>query len=685
MIDVDIKSKIYKMKNGNKYKALDNVKFSLNDCGIVCILGSSGSGKTTLMNIMGALDLDFDGDVKINNNSLKKFKGNKLDNYRKNTIGFVFQQFYLVNKFSVYDNIELAFDISNQKDKKEKINTLLKSVNMQKYANRKANVLSGGQKQRVAIARALANSPDIILADEPTGALDIKNSEEIMQIFKKLSSDKLIVIITHNDELAHKYADQIIHIEDGKIFKIDDIKKETNKEETENAIDNSINNKKNNMSCHSAFKYSFKTMLNKKGRVIATAIGLAIGIVGIGMALSISNGTMKYAKSQVESIMPTNMVTISGKNDNDNDGNNKLKGIFKKNSKLYTMDDINKIKANDDKIQNFWLIPNFVSKEFFSEVSLSKENAESSDIEESSFIIQNGFEPSENVEDNITYGRICKNENEVVISLNTAQYLTKNEMSDLKKLLNTDIYLKFQDFKDLNKYTIYSFKIVGITNINTTGYSIYQNSNDTLKLYSNIKNININDIKFIKVYAYLDNRLNSNQISKNISDFNSLQTDYLMEGAAKNNLDSMQTFMNVLKNVLFGFSFISIIIAVLMIGITTFISVIEQTSEIGILRAIGAHKRDIRHVFIFETVIVGVLSSIIGILITGILSNILNNSISNILKNYGLKIGLVNIAQLSMINMLEIVVICVILSVIAGIIPANKAAKLDPIVALKRD
>ena len=320
MIDVDIKSKIYKMRNGNTYKALDNVKFSLNDSGIVCILGPSGSGKTTLMNIMGALDLDFEGDVVINKKPLKSFRGNKLDNYRKNTIGFVFQQFYLVNKFSAYDNIDLSLDISNTKNRKEKVQDLLKSVDMQNLSSRRANVLSGGQKQRIAIARALANNPDIILADEPTGALDSKNSDEVMQIFKKLSKNKLVVIITHSDELAQKYADQIIHIKDGKITQIDDIQNQNNQErKVEKAIDNSINNKKNNMSLFSAFKYSFKTILNKKGRVIATSIGMAIGIVGIGMALSISNGTMKFAKSQIESIMPTNMVTITNKEADNSD------------------------------------------------------------------------------------------------------------------------------------------------------------------------------------------------------------------------------------------------------------------------------------------------------------------------------------------------------------------------------
>ena len=680
MIDVDIKSKIYKMRNGNTYKALDNVKFSLNDSGIVCILGPSGSGKTTLMNIMGALDLDFEGDVVINKKPLKSFRGNKLDNYRKNTIGFVFQQFYLVNKFSAYDNIDLSLDISNTKNRKEKVQDLLKSVDMQNLSSRRANVLSGGQKQRIAIARALANNPDIILADEPTGALDSKNSDEVMQIFKKLSKNKLVVIITHSDELAQKYADQIIHIKDGKITQIDDIQNQNNQErKVEKAIDNSINNKKNNMSLFSAFKYSFKTILNKKGRVIATSIGMAIGIVGIGMALSISNGTMKFAKSQIESIMPTNMVTITNK---EADNSEKLS---KKYSNIYTMDDLNKIKEKDNKIKTFWLVPKFALEEFFTEISLDKQNAESDDVEEASFITQNGFEPAENIANDITYGRICKNENEVVISLNTAEYLTKNEVNNLNEILNKDIYVKFQNYNNPDKNKIYSFKIVGITNINTMGYSIYQNSNDTLKLYSNITGINIDDMKFIEIYAYLDNSLNSNQITKNIEDFNNLQNDYVIDGAAKHSLDSIQTFMNVLKNVLLGFSSISILIAVLMIGITTFISVIEQTSEIGILRAIGAHKKDIRHIFIFETVIVGILSSVIGILITGILSNVLNNSISNILAKYGLKIGVVNIAVLSAANMLEIIGICVILSIIAGVIPANKAARLDPIVALKRD
>lgn len=680
MLKVDIKSKVYKMKNGNTYKALDNVKFKLGDKGIVCILGPSGSGKTTLMNIIGGLDSDFDGDVIINNQSLKSFSQNELNNYRKEKIGFVFQQFYLINKFTSYDNIAVALDISSAKQKDKKIKELLKNVNMQNYSYRRANVLSGGQKQRIAIARALANDPDIILADEPTGALDSATTEDIMQIFKKLSESKLVLIITHSEELVQKYADQVIKIEDGKLIDLDQTQKlDQNKEDNENkeSKKSKINSKK--MSIFSAFKHSFKSILNRKGRTLAIAIGLSIGIVGVGMSLALSNGTIKFTKSQIESIMPTNMVKIADKKHETSDN------ISEKYQVTYTMNDVNDIKNIDKDIKAFWLTPKFGMSEFFTEVSLSEKDAKTDNVENTSFITQNGFEPAENVSDAITYGRMPQNKDEIVISLNTAEYLNGDDKNKPSDLINKDLFAKFQKFNKKDELQICKFKIVGITNINTMGYSMYQNSTDMIKVYSDVTNIAVDDMQFIMVYGYLDRSLNSNQIKSNIDNFNNSQDKYIMEGAADTTLNYVQTFMDVLNNILIGFSSISIIIAVLMIGIVTFISVIERTSEIGILRAIGARKKDIHRIFLFDAIFVGLLSGLIGIAITNVLSNILNNSISKILLKYGLNIGTVNIAILSNINQFEIIILCIILSIIAAVIPANKAAKLDPIVALKRD
>ncbi|MDD2376911.1 MAG: ATP-binding cassette domain-containing protein [Clostridia bacterium] len=682
MLKVDIKSKIYKMKNEN-FKALDNVKFEVENTGIVCILGPSGSGKTTLMNIIGALDSDFDGDVAINNKSIKEFKSKDLDSYRKNTIGFIFQQFYLINKFSAYDNVNVALNLSNVKDKKNKVMNLLKQVEMDKFSKRKVNILSGGQKQRIAIARALANDPDIILADEPTGALDSKISTEIMELLKELSKTKLILIITHSQELTDKYADTIIKMEDGKVINIENVKEKS--EDIENI--KAETNSKSGMSFFTAFKYSLKNLTSRKARVISTSIGMSIGIIGIGLALALSNGTMNMAKSQVEGIMPVNMVTATVKSQGDN---RPVKAMMTgDDSKMFKFSDLEDIKKLNSNISHYWSVPTNVYKEFFSEFSISKNDAESEAVESTSFYTTNGFEPYENIKGNLTLGRASENKDELVISLNTAEYLIAGDKSlKIDDLLNRDIYAKFGPMQSYGKEDennkILSFKIVGITSINTMGYSMYQNSMDTLNLYETIFDEKKEDMKFIETYIYLNKDLNTSEIKNIISDINTKQDKFEFKGAADSTLSSVETVLNVVRNVLIGFSSISVIVAILMIGIVIYISVIERISEIGILRAIGARRKDIRNIFLSESVIIGLLSGILGVLVTSGLCIVINKVIVSMLSSYGMNMGDVQIANLSNVAAISLIVVCVILSAIAGIIPSLKAAKMDPIVALRR-
>lgn len=696
MLKVDIKSKIYKMKN-EAFKALDNVKFEIDGNGLVCILGPSGSGKTTLMNIIGALDSDFDGDVIINNKSIKEFKTKDLDNYRKNTIGFIFQQFYLINRFSAYDNVKVALNLSNFKDRKSKTMNLLKEVEMSKFAKRKVNVLSGGQKQRVAIARALANNSDVILADEPTGALDSKMSTEIMELLKKLSKTKLVLIITHSQELANQYADTIINMEDGKITGIEsqtqDIKNNENVESNKKNEDKDEEKSKKSkvkkdsgMSFFKAFKYSLKNFTTRKARIIATAIGMSIGIVGIGMALALSNGTMNIAKSQVESIMPTNMITVTYKS---NTNESSISNMMQTSDKTFKYSDFEYLKSLNSNVTHFWIVPSNVYKDWFTEISINKSDAQTAEYEDSSFFTNQGFQPYENVNGDLTLGRAPENKDELVLSLNTANFLLTSDKSlKLSDLINKDIYIKFGPIQSMGKEDdnnqILTFKIVGITSTNTTNYAIYQNSMDTLELYGSLYNMKKEDMKYVEAYMYLNKNLTSSQITDTIKDLNSKQDEFELTGTATTTLSSVETVLNVVKNVLIGFSSISVIVAILMIGIVIYISVIERISEIGILRAIGARKKDIRSIFLFDSTVIGILSGILGVAVTRILCVVVNKAIVGILGKYGMTIGNIQIADLSNTASLSLIAVCILLSIIAGIIPSQKAAKLDPIVALRR-
>ena len=218
MLELKKISKVYKLENC-KQKALDNISINFRNCEFVSILGPSGSGKTTLLNIIGGLDNYTSGDLIINGISTKKYNDRDWDTYRNHKIGFVFQSYNLITHQTVLSNVELALTLSGvkSKERKKRAKDALKKVGLIEHINKKPNQLSGGQMQRVAIARALVNNPDILLADEPTGALDSKTSVQIMNLLKEVAKDRLVIMVTHNSDLAEKYSTRIIDLKDGEI------------------------------------------------------------------------------------------------------------------------------------------------------------------------------------------------------------------------------------------------------------------------------------------------------------------------------------------------------------------------------------------------------------------------------------------------------------------------------------
>lgn len=305
------------IKNVNKqYKtgdliqtALDNVSLNLRDNEFVAILGPSGSGKTTLLNIIGGLDRYDKGDLIINGVSTKKYKDRDWDSYRNHTIGFVFQSYNLIPHQTILANVELALTISGvpKNKRKQKAIKALEQVGLAKQIYKKPNQLSGGQMQRVAIARALVNDPDIVLADEPTGALDSDTSIQVMELLKEVAKDRLVVMVTHNPELAENYATRIVNIKDGKILS------DTNpyiivKEENIEPIHKNLG--KTTMSFLTSLALSFNNLKTKKGRTILTSFAGSIGIIGIALILSLSNGANMYIKSVEEDTLSEYPIQI---------------------------------------------------------------------------------------------------------------------------------------------------------------------------------------------------------------------------------------------------------------------------------------------------------------------------------------------------------------------------------------
>lgn len=305
------------IKNVNKqYKtgdliqtALDDVSLNLRNNEFVAILGPSGSGKTTLLNIIGGLDRYDKGDLIINGISTKKYKDRDWDSYRNHTIGFVFQSYNLIPHQTILANVELALTISGvpKNKRKQKAIKALEQVGLAKQIYKKPNQLSGGQMQRVAIARALVNDPDIVLADEPTGALDSDTSIQVMELLKEVAKNRLVVMVTHNPELAENYATRIVNIKDGKILS------DTNpyiivKEENIEPIHKNLG--KTTMSFLTSLALSFNNLKTKKGRTILTSFAGSIGIIGIALILSLSNGANMYIKSVEEDTLSEYPIQI---------------------------------------------------------------------------------------------------------------------------------------------------------------------------------------------------------------------------------------------------------------------------------------------------------------------------------------------------------------------------------------
>ena len=309
MIEIKKISKIYKT-GGYEQKALDGVSVNFRKSEFASILGPSGSGKTTFLNIIGGLDNYTSGDIIVNNVSTKKFKDRDWDSYRNHRVGFIFQSYNLISHQTILRNVELALTLSgiSKSERKQRAIKALKEVGLIKHINKRPNQLSGGQMQRVAIARALINDPEIILADEPTGALDSDTSIQIMDLLKDISKDRLVIMVTHNPDLANTYSSRIINIRDGKIIS-DSNPYDGNKEE--NLENETSKTKKTKMSFLTALSLSFNNLMTKKARTILVSVAGSIGIIGIALILAVSTGFQNYVDSIQEDTLTSYPLMIT--------------------------------------------------------------------------------------------------------------------------------------------------------------------------------------------------------------------------------------------------------------------------------------------------------------------------------------------------------------------------------------
>ncbi len=794
MLEIKNISKTYKTGDFVQ-KALDNISINFRENEFASILGPSGSGKTTLLNIIGGLDHYDEGDLIINEVSTKKYKSKNWDSYRNHRVGFVFQNYNLITHQSILKNVEIALTLSgvSKKTRKKKAAEILTRVGLKDHMHKRPNELSGGQMQRVSIARALVNNPDIILADEPTGALDSKTSVQIMELLKEIAKDKLVIMVTHNPELANTYSNRIINLSDGKI--VGDSNPYDGKENTiETEEIKKVKNKKTSMKLSTSLGLSLNNLMTKKGRTMLTAFAGSIGIIGIALILSLSTGVQNYIDDAERTTFASYPITIS-KEDYDMSG--LLEGGFNTkdskcdNEKLCTYDDVstqlsmtsttieNNLKDFKKALENnFENINNEVTNieynyeipieiydndarkvnpfEYSTEFSYSKveELINNKDILDTRYDIIKGNMPtsydevvlivdennqmsstmmymlgldsSENLKKhmetlkkdknakleskNYTYDDILNKEFKVIPSSKYYQkengiYINKSyDKEYIKSLFNDAITIKIvgiiKPSKDSNAY---SDKIGYTHDLTTRLLEVNNNSevvlaqeqnkdinvltnqefDNVLTTYKqNIKDFGASDIEEpTSISIYPKSYESKDKITKIIDKYN--------EKATKENkieytdfvsiiTSNINSIINVITYVLIAFVAISLVVSSIMIAIITYISVLERTKEIGILRAVGASKKDIRRLFTAETIIEGFLAGALGVLVTNLLCIPINKVIATLTK--------VDVkAQLDIKYAIILITISVILTVIAGLIPSRVASKKDPVESLRSE
>ena len=839
----------------SKVEALKGITLQFRQSEFVSILGQSGCGKTTLLNIIGGLDRYTSGDLVINGKSTKEFKDRDWDSYRNHSVGFVFQSYNLIPHQTILSNVELALTLSgvSKKERRKRAIKALEEVGLGEQINKKPNQLSGGQMQRVAIARALVNDPEIILADEPTGALDTKTSVQVMEILKKISKNRLIIMVTHNPDLAEKYSSRIIKILDGKIT--DDSNPYT-KEDEEKEDRTPKKDKKVSMNFFTALSLSLNNLMTKKGRTFLTAFAGSIGIIGIALILSLSSGVQNYINRVEEDTLSSYPITIqeetidissmmsSMMGDSENSQNHEEGKVYSRNIVNDMLSTIStKIQSNnleefkkylDDENSDIRNYINAIQYSYNLDLNIYQEDTEDGivQVNPSQVLSKLGMEDMEGMmlAESNTWQELLDNDellhsqydviagewpdeyNEVVLIVDENNAISDytlyslglldqdeleekyNKISDgeeieeeqvheftyeellntkFKVLLNTDYYEKesgvwidksddedylkekLEDAEEINvvgiirpnenSVTTAMSGVIGYTkelkeyvineindseivkeqkddkDINVFTGTEFPDGNDRTFDFSSLSNeqrmymqslseeelanlmtqytenanatyegnleklgvVDLENPSSISIYPKdFDSK---EMITESIENYNQRQRDEDKEENVITYTDivgtmmsSVSTIIDTISYVLIAFVAISLVVSSIMIGIITYISVLERTKEIGILRSIGASKKDISRVFNAETFIVGLVAGLLGIGVTLLLNIPINIIIKSVTDISG-------IAQLPVAGGVILVAISMILTIIAGLIPARMASKKDPVEALRTE
>lgn len=767
-------------------KALEDVSLSFREKEFVAVLGHSGSGKTTLLNIVGGLDRYDGGDLIIKGKSTKKFTDRDWDAYRNNSIGFVFQSYNLITHLSIVANVEIAMTLSgiSREVKRKKALEVLEKVGLKEHLHKKPNQLSGGQMQRVAIARALVNDPEILLCDEPTGALDSETSIQIMDLIKEVAADRLVIMVTHNPQLAEQYADRTINFKDGKVVSDDDPYEGGAKTER-------FSLKKTSMSYFTAIGLSFNNLRTKLGRTVLTCFASSIGIIGIAVILSLSSGFQEQINQyQADALSEFPVMVSRSAVEMDME---KMQEIRESMTSLF----LNKEYADTDYAVLYdpadytALHDNIFSKDYLDylakidpaickgigvtrtvgmnllrktedgviavsmpvgmtgggmmsgNVTAMSSSGMTSypevlDPESPSYVEQNydllaGEYPKEATD--IVLLVDSRNRIDMNIMKNMGFEVKKNGSIDFDDIVGTEIamvsnddyyvqseYGNFMPTDDLES----AFEAEDTLNLKVSGVIRQKADVDVAILGSSfiysdalarlavergqdsaiVKAQKESDVNVMSLEA-IDEETKESMISylggdtapamlmlfpvdfeskdaviAYLDDYNrSVKDDedvIVYTDLAATMTEMTGSIMDAITIVLVAFASISLVVSLIMICIITYTSVLERTKEIGVLKALGARKKDITRVFDAETFILGVFSGTLGVVIAWLLTIPINSLLYNLTE-------LPNVAVLKLEYAVLLVVISTVLTVLGGHIPARMASRKDAVEALRSE
>jgi ABC-type lipoprotein export system ATPase subunit/ABC-type lipoprotein release transport system permease subunit len=640
--------KSYRLEGGTKQEVLKGITFSLQAGEFAAIIGESGSGKSTLLNVIGGLDSEYAGDILFNGVLLKNYKKKGMDDYRKLNVGFIFQSFNLIPTLSVLENIKTSADMTNrsEKSKHEKAMSLMQKLGIAGIEKQRPSTLSGGQKQRVSIARALMNDPDMILADEPTGALDKENAEGVTQLLKEIAKQgTLVVVVTHSQRVASQ-CDKVITLEYGVVAHI------TANQENKNGMDqhqqplkkNEIKPKK--VSIIRSLQNAYKNLIKNKARNILVSLGSGIGIFAVVTMLFLSSGIEAFLTSSLYG--SSDPLSLEVTKPESNTGGNVPQLLF-----------ASGLPLDQEEITSLEAIEGIEGIELGSTMTQSTTYTFEGTLGRILLLstTYSSYDPT------LKVGRLPI-DGEILISDSIAIKLTDDLESLIGSSLPVTVVYDSENAQIGTQNLIISGVIEGQTNFDSAITSAYVTYQTLEKMFAEF-----GDPLVTTVYLKAESEDQLDAIKQTIE---SLGFSHTRQDAA---LSQITSTLDIVTIGLTGIAGISLVVSGIMILVVLFISVVERTKEIGTLRAMGAEQSDIRKNFVSEGLLLGLFGGLLGVILATIIGVMANFILEQTMD-----------ASLMDINVGYIVfgmIISVSVSTLASLIPAAKAAKLDPIIALR--